>query len=254
MHLQQSRYQQAELAQRGQQNQAENQLRQQQLEQAQKNIDSETDYRKGMLTAEHDRLQAEHDKNSLMAKQFVQAMVEHGTDPTKVFQPGKAAGTIHIPGVDEDIDPTGYRTAQQAADFDIANKVKETSQTTTAKLQAEEPFNETKRQADFTNQWNLDRAAAQERFTQMEQQGINTAKLRQAEDDASMARTRLEVNGHLAGARIAATGVNDPNDVQTLLGQGKQLADGVAVGTLDPTKLTKQRKIHLIFISKQLGT
>ena len=70
---------------------------------------------------------------------------------------------------------------------------------------------------------------------------------------AAMARTMLETNAHLAAARIAATGVNDPNDVQTLLGQGKQLADGVAVGTLDPTKLTKQQKNTLNIYQQATG-
>ena len=92
-----------------------------------------------MLTAEHDRLQAEHDKNSLMAKQCVGAMVETVLIQQRFFNQVKQ-GTINIPGVDEDIDPTGYRTAQQAADFDIANKVKEATPTTTAQAKAEEPF------------------------------------------------------------------------------------------------------------------
>lgn len=260
MHLSQTRMEQAKLQQNQQQHGSEQKIAQQRADQEEERIKQAKDQFEEMAEFHKQSISNENAVREAQVAQFHNNMrlglanaSREGTDLTKAYGPGSKPGLISVPGLG-DVDPTAFQTQQQAADVALAQKVKETGAVTNAQQTALAPFVNSQREASDASESKKLYQEHLNKMDELDKAGQNTFKNRQAEDAAMLARTKYEVGGHIAAAKISA-GLGDGSGGAgyAIINQAKPLVDSIFNGEVDGSKLSKQQKALVNIWSQNTG-
>jgi hypothetical protein len=243
-HLQQSRMQQAQFAQKAQENAAQQKqhqdllkIEQQRADQAEEDIKNRHEHEMGSLKNATDLATAALAQHHLEELNMVRGIQGAGGDLSKLLPPGSKPGTVKLPSGQE-IDPTGLPTMQQIQQAEAEAAAQKAGAVTSAQRGAAEPFDI----AADTRKHLEDKEKREDDFNKAMSVSASNGKnqLDVANIHAAAQKADAQINGynHLRGIQLMhQLGMDDGSGVQSTFFKDK--LNDIYDGKADYSKLPK---------------